>query len=283
MSTFHYTEKFYSLQAEGRYVGVPSVFLRMFGCNFRCKKFGRDKNEVIDGPNPEVVKIIENINEYKKFTDLPLVHTGCDSYTSIYTEFKRFVTKENADTLVDGIMELLPNKDWNGEHLVITGGEPLLGWQRQYHELLFHPKMSKLKELTFETNGTQFLTADFIKVLTKWGDRNTITFAVSPKLSCSGESKEDAIRPNIIVEYEKVGYTFLKLVVANHDDVNEAITVSKEYRDAGFTGPIYLMPVGGVESVYNLNNRNVADLALKHGLRYSPRLQVDLWKNEWNT
>jgi hypothetical protein len=43
------------------------------------------------------------------------------------------------------------------------------------------------------------------------------------------------------------------------------------------------MPVGGVESVYSLNNRNVADLAMKHGLRYSDRLQVPLFKNEWGT
>ena len=51
----------------------------------------------------------------------------------------------------------------------------------------------------------------------------------------------------------------------------------------GFKGPIYLMPVGGVESVYNLNNRRVAELAMNAGLRYSDRLQVPLFKNEWGT
>jgi hypothetical protein len=43
------------------------------------------------------------------------------------------------------------------------------------------------------------------------------------------------------------------------------------------------MPVGGVESVYALNNRKVADLAMKRGWRYSDRLQVPLFKNEWGT
>jgi len=43
------------------------------------------------------------------------------------------------------------------------------------------------------------------------------------------------------------------------------------------------MPVGGVETVYAINNRNVALLAMKHGLRYSDRLQVPLFKNEWGT
>jgi hypothetical protein len=43
------------------------------------------------------------------------------------------------------------------------------------------------------------------------------------------------------------------------------------------------MPVGGVESVYALNNRRVAEFAMNNGLRYSDRLQVPLFKNEWGT
>jgi hypothetical protein len=43
------------------------------------------------------------------------------------------------------------------------------------------------------------------------------------------------------------------------------------------------MPVGGVESVYAMNNRRVAEFAMKNGLRYSDRLQVPLFKNEWGT
>ena len=80
-----------------------------------------------------------------------------------------------------------------------------------------------------------------------------------------------------------MGYTYLKFVVATEQDADEALEVTDIYRRAGFTGPVYLMPVGGVESVYSFNNRRVAELAMKNGLRYSDRLQVPLFKNQWGT
>ena len=75
----------------------------------------------------------------------------------------------------------------------------------------------------------------------------------------------------------------MKFVVATKEDVLEAERAVEEYRRYGFTGPVYLMPVGGVESVYTLNAKNVALAAMKRGWRYSDRLQVPLFKNEWGT
>jgi hypothetical protein len=80
-----------------------------------------------------------------------------------------------------------------------------------------------------------------------------------------------------------VGFVYLKFVVASEEDVQEAVKAVAEYRKGGFTGPIYLMPVGGVESVYTMNAKNVALAAMKLGYRYSDRLQVPLFKNEWGT
>jgi organic radical activating enzyme len=283
MSKIKIAELFYSIQGEGRYMGVPSVFLRTFGCNFKCQGFGM--------PRGELSEEAENVNPdlYKEYKSLPLVSTGCDSYASWDPRFKHLSPLLDSDSIADAIVDTLPYKEWQDEHLVITGGEPLLGWQKAYPDLLSHPKMAGLKEITFETNGSMRITKDFRQYLLNWSlgrkDRgyNALTFSVSAKLPCSGEPWEDAIKPEVVVSYQDIGHTYLKFVIATEADFVDAERAIIEYRAAGFKGHVYLMPVGGVESVYALNNRRVADLAMKHGLRYSDRLQVPLFKNEWGT
>ena len=278
MSKLKIAELFYSIQGEGRYMGVPSVFLRTFGCNFKCAGFGMPKGQLSEEANAV------DPSKYSNYNELPLVSTGCDSYASWDPRFKHLSPMLDTDAVADAIVDTLPFKEWREEHLVITGGEPLLGWQRAYPDLLDHPKMQSLKEITFETNGTQELTKDFKEfLLDGYLDNRELTFSVSAKLSCSGEARHEAIRPDIVCSYEEFGYTYLKFVVATEEDAEEAIETIDIYRAEGFTGPVYLMPVGGVESVYTLNNRRVAELAMKNGLRYSDRLQVPLFKNEWGT
>ena len=284
MSKIKIAELFYSIQGEGRYMGVPSVFLRTFGCNFKCQGFGMPRGQL----STEADDLAEVAHLYNKYEELPLVSTGCDSYASWHPSFKDLSPMLTSDAIVERTMEILPYGEWRDEHLVITGGEPLLGWQRAYPDLLRHPKMAGLKEITFETNGTQPLSQEFKDYLLEWlmprpEYKREITFSVSAKLSCSGEARHEAILPEVVCEYQDWGYTYLKFVIATEEDAEEAIETADIYRENGFEGPIYLMPVGGVESVYTLNNRKVAELAMKHGLRYSDRLQVPLFKNEWGT
>ena len=163
MDKIKISEVFYSAQGEGRFIGVPSVFLRTFGCNFKCAGFGMPKGELTN----EVEPIANSVHLYQTFEELPLVNTGCDSYASWHPAFKELSPYYTIDEIVAKLLDLTPNKNsWvqnngNDVHLVITGGEPLLGWQQLYPTLLNHTKMQDLRNLTFETNGTQLLHDEF--------------------------------------------------------------------------------------------------------------------------
>ena len=205
MSKLKIAELFYSIQGEGRYMGVPSVFLRTFGCNFKCAGFGMPRGEL----STEVEAIATRITEFKDYKELPLVSTGCDSYASWDPRFKDLSPMLTSDAIAERIMEIIPHGEWKDEHLVITGGEPLLGWQRAYPDLLRHPSMERLKEITFETNGTQKLTEEFKEYLAiEWlmphpEYNKEITFSVSAKLPCSGEKWEEAIKAKSIRDKNK--------------------------------------------------------------------------------
>ena len=294
-----YSEAFYSVQGEGKFVGVPSVFLRTFGCNFRCMNFGVDKSvgsrweQHAKGQryNAEVKQLLDDgVHETtKEFNDLPIVHTGCDTYASIYPEFKHFNMLKSVDEVVEHLLSLLPEGKWtmdNGQdvHLILTGGEPLLAWQRLYVELFEHPRMGDLKNVTIETNTTQHLHDDFYNYLNSH-ERIQLTFSCSPKLSVSGESWDDAIKPDVAREYSLVDGSdmYFKFVVADQDDVDEVARAVDTYREAGVDVPVYLMPLGGRSEEYTLNVQEVANLCMERGWRFSPRLHISLFGNAWGT
>jgi 7-carboxy-7-deazaguanine synthase len=285
-----YSEAFYSIQGEGKFVGVPSVFLRTFGCNFRCKSFGLPKSQEVGKYNPEVEQLLKDgIDKYEKFEDLPIIHTGCDTYASIYPEFKRFMQDKDVDEVVEHLLSLTPEGKWtqdNGQdiHLILTGGEPLLGWQRFWIELFEHPRMQDLKNVTFETNATQQLRPDFAEYLSTEREFH-VTFSCSPKLSVSGESWEDAIRAGIVSQYHSIPNSdlYLKFVVANLDDVEEVGRAVEQYRGAGVQCPVYLMPLGGRSEEYYLNKDRIVEIAMQKGWRYTPRLHVEVFGNAWGT
>jgi 7-carboxy-7-deazaguanine synthase len=295
--TIKVAEIFYSVQGEGIFAGVPSVFIRTFGCNFECRGFGLPQGEMTREPEriATIIKAQREAGKEVSYDLLPLANSGCDSYASWHKDFKDLSPKMTLDEIVETTMHHVDSqrlfRDASGTnhempHIIITGGEPLLGWQRAYPELIDKFYDLGFREFTFETNGTQKLSADLKDYLLTNAIKNkkiNLTFSVSAKLPCSGELWEQAIVPEVVCEYEKYGNAYLKLVVANEQDVMDANAAVTEYQNAGFKGPVYLMPSGGTNEEYDLTAPQVANLCMEYGYRYSPRLQVDLFKNAWGT
>ena len=94
----YYSEIFgNTIQGEGQYTGVPTVWIRFFLCNLNCFGFGQDEPS-----KPETYKSLEsnlidlvNITDIK---DLPVFEYGCDSAYSVAKRYKHLQKHETQIT-----------------------------------------------------------------------------------------------------------------------------------------------------------------------------------------
>lgn len=265
-----------TLQGEGKLNGIPSLFIRLSGCNLRCAWYAPDGSVSI-----------------------------CDTpYSSHYSD-------EWDEWEIDDVLTTVLKNRGAINHIVITGGEPLL--QAEAVEAL----ASKLKQqgfhLTLETNATLFDS----KIA-----RHFDLFSMSPKLSSSipftgkmslmeykidDESRDRHVRSyrdvKAVQKYIDACHQTsfyddrpdappvrrsdkdfqLKFVVARASDVEE---IEKDYL-AHLTGvqpeDIILMPLGYTLDLLKQTSLIAAELAISKGWRFTPRLQIGLFGNEAGT
>jgi len=291
-----YSEAFYSVQGEGRFVGVPSVFLRTFGCNFECAGFGQERGNLIAtsempyNTDPKADK--NHPDAYKSIEDLPVTPIGCDSSASWAMKYKHLQMTKSVDEVIDHITSLLPKGTFTGRHgedihLVITGGEPLLGWQRVWPALIdeLHNEYGLLN-VTFETNGSKFCDDNMIDYFNNEGKDVHVTWSTSPKLSISGETRADTLMPECLVSMNKVNNSFLynKFVVRDSIDFDEVDEYVDTYKKAGVKlDSVFCMPEGATFEQQALTERDVAEACMLTGYKFSPRLHINLFGNAWGT
>ncbi|AHF99195.1 radical SAM protein [Halostagnicola larsenii XH-48] len=250
-------ELFYSIQGEGVLAGVPSVFVRTSGCNLRC--------------------------------------WFCDSYHTSWEPTHAWMD-------LDDIVGEVTNFE-RANHVVLTGGEPLL--HDESVQLL-----ERLAELgyhtTVETNGTIFRDApiDLASISPKL-ESSTPTPERDPRSDPPADNSSSGQRPvtnsgsetgtfatrhereridiEAMARLVEVCDTQLKFVVTGEDDMDEILSVLEDLRAESTASigddDVLLMPEGATRDRLEQTRTRVAELAMEHGFRYTPRLHVDLWND----
>jgi len=199
----------------------------------------------------------------------------CDSY---HTSWEPTHAWFDIDTIINRV-----TKHDKAEHVVVTGGEPLL--HDETVELL-----NRLSEsgyhTTVETNGTIYR------------DASIDLASISPKLASStpttekdpqgygewaGQHKDRRIDMDALCRLiENYGFQ-LKFVVTERDDMPEIKQMVDQLQDTADTvirnSDVLLMPEGATQERLAETRELTAEVAMEHGYQYTPRLHVNLWND----
>lgn len=229
---------FYTLEGEGEYIGYPSVFMRLAGCNLTCSGF---KSEA----SPH----------------------GCDSYIS--WSVKNKMTFEEIFALMDRYCYIAHLKA--GAIFKITGGEPLVN-QKQLLKFMqaFKEEYNFIPKIDFETNATITPHEDWVNV---WN----ATFTTSPKLSTNGDPVSKTYKPEVL-KWHVDNNSGFKFVINSSEDIEEVWMkyVKDEYISVP-VDRIWFMPCCGSRQEHIEKAEVVAEYAKAMGVKFSPRLHLLIW------
>jgi organic radical activating enzyme len=253
---------FYTLEGEGKWIGYPSVFMRLSMCNLTCIGF---KSEAAP--------------------------YGCDSYVS-WSKKNKLTFEEIAQLFEkNGYHEKLRE----GAILKLTGGEPfiqqknLLDFCKFIHARWGFSDYDKIIEasqdsdsvselekpslyIDFETNGTIMPDEEWLES-GKW----ITTFTTSPKLSNNGDAEEKRYKVDVL-RYLAENEACFKFVAKQESDLNEIFEKYINNPEIGLTrSNVWIMPMCGSRKELVEVGPVVADLCKKHSLKFSNRLHLQIW------
>ncbi|MBN2896028.1 MAG: 7-carboxy-7-deazaguanine synthase QueE [Campylobacterales bacterium] len=237
-------EHFYSIQGEGRYVGTPSLFFRLGGCNMRCEGFGCVETA------PDGVSVV-----------------GCDTVYAVDRHHfgDQWQGIEDWHVLL-GIMQSYDLPD--DVDVVFTGGEPLLYAHTPQLVAFVEYLISRHHRVTFETNGSVAVDFERHRVY------KSCVFALSVKLSNSGEPYEKRVRPEVFGRIiTQADEAFFKFTVDSEALEREIETITAEAPKC----QVMCMPKGGSKAEVEANTEATIELCKRKGYTYSDRLHIRIW------
>ena len=241
-------EHFYSIQGEGRYIGKPSLFIRLGGCNMKCEGFAC--TEVA----PDGVEVL-----------------GCDTVYAVNKEhFSKNWIPITKTTQFLNILDLyeLPH----AIDIVLTGGEPLIYANDEIFVKFLNVLHQKGHRICFETNGS--IGVDF----EKYPIYRECIFALSIKLSNSKEILKKRVNGDAIYSlatnskeaFFKFSIDTESINLGLEEEIKEILTHSPKTE-------VYCMPVGGSKEEVEKNTEPLIEFCKAKGYNFSDRLHIRIW------
>jgi 6-pyruvoyltetrahydropterin 2'-reductase len=243
MNQLKISESFYSIQGEGKTVGVPAYFLRLTDCNLLCGGKGTIQDKHLhDGAKWRC----DSIESWTK--------GGLITYADIIEYFGEL---------------FLPSLESRHAHLVITGGEPLM----QQNQLISFCKiiMSLTNRRAFieiETNGTITPFEDLAFYVSLWN--------VSPKLSGSGMRENVRFKKDVIMTFNYLP-SIMKFVVNDNEDMKELLNTYWPLLNTELRKNTYLMPGVDQQDEYAEISQWVIEQCKTLRVNYGARLQIAIY------
>ena len=182
---------------------------------------------------------------------------GCDSFYAVDKKYKSSWKMMSIAEIIAEIEKYYPCD------IVLTGGEPTLYYKK------FYPIIEKFENITIETNTT--INIDF----DKYPEYKNVTFAMSVKLSNSGEKYENRIKKDVIKNIAtNAKNSFFKFVI-NDNKIDEIKNITENLNN-----DVYCMPLGESKKELQKNAPFVFDFCLKYKFFYSDRIHIRLFSKK---
>lgn len=244
-----------TIQGEGKLAGVPSLFIRLSGCNLRC---------------------------------IWRMTTGALSCCD--TTYASFDTRDSIQIEVSEVFQLVQQNLGPIRHVVITGGEALLQKQA-VSELCALLKTIDGLHLTLETNGTLFdenvaQHIDLFSISPKLSN----SVPDQHKLSALGLNAngpflyhtEKRYQPEVLQRYlhfiqNNEKELQLKFVVGQESDAEEIKNMYLQKLTQWNNSHIMVMPLGATAEQITVSQPIALKACIENGWRYSPRVHIELF------
>lgn len=234
-------EIFFTLQGEGRHIGLPSVFIRSSLCNLHCRWCDTDYTW--------------------NWEDTGFSHEK-DADPG-YRKYRREdqILDRRTDEIVAAVLR------YPCDHYVFTGGEPLIQ-EKAWCALMAAVAVAKPGAgFEIESNGTLMPGSEFLSRIDQ--------INLSPKLANSGVASELRYKPDVLNALAETGKADFKFVIGDPADLAEVLALLAEVPVA--PDRVFLMPKAISVAELEANQTSVAALAQAHGFRYSDRLHLRLF------